>query len=85
MITIGDKEMIHDQPKREVYHVGFLARDCGDGQIKGRRTEQNQRVAAKRMEAWHLHEKGLVFLVQRKLADEVYEYIMIHRAQRAAK
>lgn len=73
-----------DTPKREIYHVGFLARDCGDGRPARMRTEQNHIAASKRMEAWHLHEKGLVFLVQRKLANEGYEYIMIHRAKRAA-
>lgn len=61
--------------KEEVYYTGFLVADIGD-QPKREKTGQQLAAMAKRDEAWKLHEKGLVNLVQRRVAPFVFDYIM---------
>ena len=56
-----------------IYHVGYLAKDRMGG--SGGRTQQEKDAERAADIAWKLHENGSVFLTQRRLGREMFEYI----------
>ena len=70
--------------KKEIYHIGNLARDRLRTK-EGKPTQKALNISAKADEAMSLFEKGMVFLLQKKLPIKPgkefseFEYWMIHR------
>lgn len=71
-----DVKEILGNPKgsRLIYHVGLLSADRGE---VSKKTAAQSAVDKQADAAWALYLKGVVTLVQRRIAPELYEYIAI--------
>ena len=65
-----------------VYYRGYLAGDRADLATGRTENDHQRRVSAIGDIAWAGYEARQVFLVQRKLAEREYEYVMLKRMRR---
>ncbi len=67
-----------------VYHVGLLGADRSDTGRNGKRKSKEDIKAAWDVNkvadlAWELYERGSAILTQRRIGDEMFEYIAIRK------
>jgi hypothetical protein len=73
---------IAEPGQRRPYWRGYLAKECGDVPIGGKRVAESPEVLAARearKTALELYEQGLITLAQRKLTDRSWSYLAVRR------